>query len=596
MRKIYYSVMLCIAACCASCEFDDSELWNAVNDVNARVEALESATGRINSEVAALNTIVGALQNQLFITEVNTTAEGYEITFSDGEIARIYHGKNGEKGQDGVNAPEISLKQDTDGNYYWTLGGDWLRVDGQRVKANGTDGKDGKDGADGKDGKDGKDGENGKDGANGTPGTNGANAPQVRIHPDTKEWEISTDGGQTWTPTGVLAEGKPGADGTNGDSMFSQVDLSDGENVRFVLADGTEFCVPRYNSTMPLFIIEGADGVQELEYGTTKSFQVTADNVADFSIQKPDGWRADYSNSRLTVTAPQKGNVYAEKSGTISVVAVSANNKSMIAKLHVASFELRTLTFEDADVRFEAYEMPFGDESFTIRKWSDLIDEQQYGGSKLYGNMMSSTPYFWYDRNNTELKHAFPEMYGTYCFWSGGHAISNYGDTDIEGTGDYSNQLTVNGRNGAAGHNGSANFAIHFGYIDDSGYNMTQELPAFEFGDGVERIIDHMWVMPNNYALNCYANGNSLTPQINPGDYVKITATGYDTAANKVGETSFVLCNGKDIVVSSWSKWDLSVLGKVARVEFNILGTSDNGYGFSQPAYFAYDDVAVRFP
>lgn len=44
-----------------------------------------------------------------------------------------------------------------------------------------------------------------------------------------------------------------------------------------------------------------------------------------------------------------------------------------------------------------------------------------------------------------------------------------------------------------------------------------------------------------------------------------------------------------------WTKWDLSVLGKVAKVDFNITGSSDNGYGFSQPAYFAYDDVAVRF-
>ena len=26
-----------------------------------------------------------------------------------------------------------------------------------------------------------------------------------------------------------------------------------------------------------------------------------------------------------------------------------------------------------------------------------------------------------------------------------------------------------------------------------------------------------------------------------------------------------------------------------------MTGSSDNGYGFSQPAYFAYDDVAVRF-
>lgn len=44
-----------------------------------------------------------------------------------------------------------------------------------------------------------------------------------------------------------------------------------------------------------------------------------------------------------------------------------------------------------------------------------------------------------------------------------------------------------------------------------------------------------------------------------------------------------------------WTRWDLSGLGKVLKVTFNVTGSSDNGYGFSQPAYFAYDDVAVRF-
>lgn len=48
-------------------------------------------------------------------------------------------------------------------------------------------------------------------------------------------------------------------------------------------------------------------------------------------------------------------------------------------------------------------------------------------------------------------------------------------------------------------------------------------------------------------------------------------------------------------IVTDWTKFDLSGLGKVTRVTFNVTGSSDNGYGFSQPAYFAYDDVAVRF-
>jgi hypothetical protein len=76
---------------------------------------------------------------------------------------------------------------------------------------------------------------------------------------------------------------------------------------------------------------------------------------------------------------------------------------------------------------------------------------------------------------------------------------------------------------------------------------------------------------------------------------VKAVAIGYDADGNEPGRVEIYLCNGPDNIVTEWTKWDLSSLGKVVKVDFNITGSSDNGYGFSQPAYFAYDDVAVRF-
>ena len=51
-------------------------------------------------------------------------------------------------------------------------------------------------------------------------------------------------------------------------------------------------------------------------------------------------------------------------------------------------------------------------------------------------------------------------------------------------------------------------------------------------------------------------------------------------------------------VVTDWQKWDLSALGEVAKVRFNFRYSDEMGgkYGFTIPGYFAYDDVAVRFP
>lgn len=262
-----------------------------------------------------------------------------------------------------------------------------------------------------------------------------------------------------------------------------------------------------------------------------------------------------------------------------------------------AGYELRVLTFEDADYK--------GGTNFAGKSdWSSLIDSPQYGGSMLYGGGSGfdtlEKAYKWTDSGNTELSSRLCNGYGAYCYWSGGHAVSNYASSDYVTNGDFNHQLTVYkaGAEGdvrtGGGHNGSNNFAVHYGYKDGSQFNKTTELPALSFSDGMARVIDHMYVNNICYALNCYLNGNGLTANIGDDDWVKLIATGYDGAA-KTGEASIYLCNGPKNIVTDWTKFDLSGLGAVTKVEFNVTGSSDNGYGFSQPAYFAYDDVAVRF-
>ena len=262
-------------------------------------------------------------------------------------------------------------------------------------------------------------------------------------------------------------------------------------------------------------------------------------------------------------------------------------------------YEIRVLTFEDADYK--------GGVNFAGgNDWSSLIDDPQYGGSMLYPNGSGTTDeseaYTWTDTNNTWLYHMLPKSWDNYCYWGGGHAVSHYVTSDFETYGDFNHQLTVYNKDASTdigttggGHNGSDNFAVHFGYKDNSGYTDSQILPSISFADGVARVVDHMYVNNITYALNCYLNGNGLTAKIDESDWVKLTATGYDANGTKTGDAEIYLCNGPDNIITDWTKFDLSGLGKVQKIEFNITGSSDNGYGFSQPAYFAYDDVAVRF-
>ena len=654
MKKVF--TLLMVALVCVSMTNCNRKIKNQLEELDERVTALEEIAKKTNADIAALQNIVNAIQNNVFVTDVIKTSDGYTIQFSDGTSAVISNGK------DGSNAPVISIRQDTDGNYYWTLDGEWLIVDGERVRANGKDGIDGTNGTNGQnaitpkvrinpdtkeweisvDGgnaweptgviAEGKDGENGTNGTNGTNGStpqisiakdvdgnyywtldgewiivNGAKvrangmdggsgsngiAPQIRVNLDTYEWEVSTDGGLTWTSTGVKAQGR------DGDSFFQNVDASNPDYVIVTMADGSVILLARYDGSAPMFIIVNAPQIAQIEYGKTVEYTVETENVAEYIINAPEGWRADYADNTLAITAPAKELCHFDKEGTVAITVVSEAGKMAIAKVKVMAgewiqeMELRTLTFEDADAKFTEYELSYC--GATIRTWSNLIAEDQYMSNLIY-DMSGSEPYYWYDEGNTELFHAFPYNYGSYAYWGGGHAVSNYANWDFETYGDYMSQLTVIGEEGAGGHNGSANFCMHFGYIDGSPVNKTDELPAFEFADGVARVIDHIWINNSTYALNCFFNGNGLTAPLGEGDKSWIIARGIDENGDVVSETEFCLADGPDNVVVEWTKWDLTSLGKVVRVEFNTLGTSDNGFGYSQPAYFAYDDVAVQF-
>ena len=600
------------------CSYDDTALWREMEQVKDRVTSLEEAVIKTNEDIVALQTIVDALQKNLYVVSVTPAAEGYTILFSDSTSVTISNGKDG---ANGTNAPIISVREDEDGNYYWTIDGEWLLVNGERIRANGLDGE---------------------NGANGTKGED-ATPPQVRINETTKEWEISTDGGITWLSTGVVAEGKDGANGSNGengtngangDSLFKSVDTSNANYVVITLADDTVLRLARYDESAPMFIIVDAAKVAQIEYGATELFTVEARNIADYVINTPQGWKAYYEEGILSITAPSKDLCHFDKEGCIAISVVSESGRSAIVKLAVVAGEwvevadIRTLTFEDQDAKFESYYLDYADNwsGREICTWSDLIDDIQYGGPLTYADYMSAM-YTWWDEGNTELCHMFPDNYA-YCFWGGGHAISNYWgegysdeDRDRHIAKYYGEDyVTENAGNDqmlgwfnlqmmipVKAHSGD-NFCIHYGYKDN--YSYIENLPEWTFADGEARVIDHMWVTNTNYTLNQLVNGvkseqgntfggnwEGLTEEA----WMKLIAQGFDDVdadayAEPISEVEFYLVQGMN-VVTDWQKWDLSGLGKVAKVRFNFAYSDEMGgrYGFTIPGYFAYDDVAVQF-
>lgn len=199
-------------------------------------------------------------ENGVGIENIKIENDNLSITLTNGTTMNLGNikgadGKNGTDGKDGANGAD---------------GKDGISVSGAEINnakelvltfSDGTDknlglivGQAGSNGIDGKDGINGTDGRGIKKtevnaigeliitytddtsdnlgviiSDNGEAGT-GASAPCIRINTSTNEWEISTDGGNTYVSTGVKATGAAGKDGADGKDGKDGVPGKDGKD------------------------------------------------------------------------------------------------------------------------------------------------------------------------------------------------------------------------------------------------------------------------------------------------------------------------------------------------------------------------------
>ena len=265
MRKGILLIFTMLATLIGCGQYDDSELKSDINDLKSRMAALEKQCKNMNENLTSLQAIVDAIQKQDGIVSVTDLpdGQGYSVKFVSGKVIYLYNGKNG---TDGV-TPKISVRKDSDGIYYWTVDGDWLMVDGKKVRAVGLDGKDGQSGNDGKD----------------------AVTPQLKI--ENGFWYISYDNGNSWNKLGK-ATGENGKDGQDGDGFFKSVTVEDGYAV-FVMNDSeqTTLRIPIAGvSTVSSikYVPESLDGVVKVRYSKIDGKNVPVDIVIKFEVM-PQG-------------------------------------------------------------------------------------------------------------------------------------------------------------------------------------------------------------------------------------------------------------------------------------------------------------------
>ena len=308
MKKLFYVALTCLSTVVSCNEFDDSTIWDKLDEHESRIARLEELCKQMNTNITSLQSILNALQNNDYVTAVvpvttNGDIIGYTISFTKSQPITIYHGKdgkNGTNGADGVNGsvPVIGAKQDMDGIYYWTLNGDWLLDEyGNKIKAQGIDGKDGQNGEDGKNGSNGKDGTDGKDGEAGV-------TPKLKIQDGF--WYISYDNGSKWTKLDKAT----GADGKDGDAFFSDI-WTDEANAYFQLVDGTIITVPLASVAKFNIMIEN-ENIRILSPGEIQRIGYTISAATETTIVKAisqNGWTAvvipkDNAAGEIIIQAP----------------------------------------------------------------------------------------------------------------------------------------------------------------------------------------------------------------------------------------------------------------------------------------------------
>lgn len=331
--------------------YDDSDLQTRMDQAEKDIAELQQLVKDINTNISSLVTVVDALKNSDQITSVTPLSDGsgYTITFSKSGTITIYNGKNGVDGTNGTNGangengadghtPVISVKLDQDGQYYWTVDGEYLTdADGKKI-----------------------------------PATAHVGVPQIKI--EGGKFIISYNGGVSWEVIGDS--------GATGTVLFMDV-IDDEDAVVFKLTDGTTITVPK--SQEFALIIENR--VIAISAGSSVEVMYTI-NAAD-ETTAIDGFATGGYTFMIDSYESNRGSIIIDAPDPYNdgKVFLFAFNSSGVTSAQVLTFELGQLTVvqnaevvpaEGGDVTIELrtnlqyeFDIPFSDWS-----WVEFVDVQ----------------------------------------------------------------------------------------------------------------------------------------------------------------------------------------------------------------------------
>lgn len=225
---------------------------------------------------------------------------------------------------------------------------------------------------------------------------------------------------------------------------------------------------------------------------------------------------------------------------------------------------------------FEDLEFPEGEDVFYGQdKSGEDLGEAPYGGT-MYG----------YTYTSGEAVYNLTYTDNEYRSW-GGVAYSSQTDNTLEGAA---------GQFVAMPGQGAENSEVYGIYYNG-------DPVTFEYEEGANP--QSIRITNNAYAYSSMQQGDQFSKQFggvdgNDPDYFKLTIIGLDAEDNETGSVDFYLAdyrfddNSEDYIVDSWEEVDLSSLGTVHKLAFELESSDVGDWGMNTPAYFAFDNLVTQ--
>ena len=168
-----------------------------------------------------------------------------------------------------------------------------------------------------------------------------------------------------------------------------------------------------------------------------------------------------------------------------------------------------------------------------------------------------------------------------YWYWFG---YANRTATNFESLDDQWNNIV------GGGHDGSETYGVAYAAAFNG--------PCYVELLGEPTTVPGFYITNSSYAYNSMTGGDSFAKKFGKGDWFKLTITGYDDEDNVTGTKEYYLADlrneQKAYIIDDWRYVDLSGLGEVAKIGFELSSTDNGDYGMNTPAYFCFDDFGAE--